>query len=578
MLTSKTNLKDPALTNWTSGIIVLSSLCGTALWRDHVSAAHHITVLGTGVLLVYRSYIKINLSKRELQIILFSALWLAWEVMTDVFAQTISVSVISYKATVFILFAVALFADISWKIITISVVSISFIYFADFFLSGYFFFDNHSFYAAFAIIALPCAIWLLSFYKKTNQRFSFTTTLLIAIANLIVIIMAQSRASWVALFVETIAWLTLYSHRRHKIFTNHCKARITLVITLILSAVTILAAVLYPIRPSSADGRFLIYKTSWSIFKSAPVTGHGTFGFLQKYMTEQAIQLSTMQNAYYNLLADNPYRTFNLPLSLLVKGGIVELILAILVFGIVLHTGFNRHAPLSSKHQALFTIVLGLTTLSLFSYPFEHPGIFILYVLCGGLFANSWGKVKVYSTTAQLWKWTTRIVAFLLIGISLYYGYYEYKWLKASSSFNSGLCVTAIKNFESIYKPLSDNPLFLYNYAASLNKIGRYRESEAVRRRLQNYLIDYDTELLASDNLISMNQFVKAEYHLKKAHLMIPNRFMPLYGLLQIYSEYNHLKADSIAHVILTKPVKVPSSDVEEIKYWAKNWKKTRVP
>lgn len=54
---------------------------------------------------------------------------------------------------------------------------------------------------------------------------------------------------------------------------------------------------------------------------------------------------------------------------------------------------------------------------------------------------------------------------------------------------------------------------------------------------------------------------------------MCPVRFAPLSGMLQIYQQIGDtVKADSMAQVILNKPIKIPSSDINEMKAEAKKW------
>ena len=54
---------------------------------------------------------------------------------------------------------------------------------------------------------------------------------------------------------------------------------------------------------------------------------------------------------------------------------------------------------------------------------------------------------------------------------------------------------------------------------------------------------------------------------------MCPVRFAPLSGLLQTYQQTGDtVKADSIAQAILNKPIKIPSSDINEMRAEAEKW------
>ena len=75
-------------------------------------------------------------------------------------------------------------------------------------------------------------------------------------------------------------------------------------------------------------------------------------------------------------------------------------------------------------------------------------------------------------------------------------------------------------------------------------------------------------EILQAETYISLKRYEEAEIYLKKAALMCPVRFVPLYRLHYIYEKQgNEEKADSLARLIIDKPVKVNSAVVRKIKW-----------
>ena len=59
----------------------------------------------------------------------------------------------------------------------------------------------------------------------------------------------------------------------------------------------------------------------------------------------------------------------------------------------------------------------------------------------------------------------------------------------------------------------------------------------------------------------------QAEKYYKEAHLMVPSRIMPLYGLFQLYQRNGmQLKAQQVGKEIIRSKIKVPSSKAKEIK------------
>jgi hypothetical protein len=60
---------------------------------------------------------------------------------------------------------------------------------------------------------------------------------------------------------------------------------------------------------------------------------------------------------------------------------------------------------------------------------------------------------------------------------------------------------------------MQHNPLFLYNYAAELNYIGRYEESLMITEECRLGWNDYDVQMLLADNLENTGQIDKT--HIK---------------------------------------------------------------
>ena len=84
--------------------------------------------------------------------------------------------------------------------------------------------------------------------------------------------------------------------------------------------------------------------------------------------------------------------------------------------------------------------------------------------------------------------------------------------------------------------------------------------------RCKDYLNDYDVQIIMGNNNFHLNQWDTAEYHYLIAHNMIPNRFLPLSYLMDLYikkGDYN--KARDIAKEIIIKDIKIPSTIIYNI-------------
>lgn len=123
-----------------------------------------------------------------------------------------------------------------------------------------------------------------------------------------------------------------------------------------------------------------------------------------------------------------------------------------------------------------------------------------------------------------------------------------------------------LPHYDKMKPQMQHNPLFLYNYAAELNYVGRYEESLILAEECIMIMNDYDVQMLLADNLFNLNNYDEALIRYETAHNMCPNRFVPLFQLFQIYKKLGDTTMmKSIGNVILNKKIKIPSHQIDMI-------------
>ena len=109
--------------------------------------------------------------------------------------------------------------------------------------------------------------------------------------------------------------------------------------------------------------------------------------------------------------------------------------------------------------------------------------------------------------------------------------------------------------------------LFLYNYGAVLHKMRFWQQSIIELNRCAQKLDDSYVQLILADNYKQLKQYDHAERCLLQASHMCPNRFLPLYYLVNLYQEIGRSdEAIALAQRIVEKPVKIPSYTINKIK------------
>ena len=150
----------------------------------------------------------------------------------------------------------------------------------------------------------------------------------------------------------------------------------------------------------------------------------------------------------------------------------------------------------------------------------------------------------------------------------------EHEWAKLNRGVERHYTAAVIDRYDRLSGHYNSNPRFLYSYMVAQYKVSRLDEATNTYHQLRQYADTYDMELLAGDTYRHKQLYAEAMQHYETAMQMCPVRFAPLEGMMQTYIDNGDLlRADSIAQVILDKPVKVPSPQVEEIKRKAKEAK-----
>ena len=150
--------------------------------------------------------------------------------------------------------------------------------------------------------------------------------------------------------------------------------------------------------------------------------------------------------------------------------------------------------------------------------------------------------------------------------------FYEREWHIIAHKSLRGETAQMLPRYKSLYAHLHHKDLFLYNYAAELNVVEHYEESQQIAFECDSLWADYDLQMLMADNCLQLQQYSDTENYLERAAAMCPVKFMPLYQLTELYLEtWRKEDARVLAEKILDKQVKIPSLVTSSIKSKMRN-------
>lgn len=421
-------------------------------------------------------------------------------------------------------------------------------------------YENPAGFSAVQAALFPFALALCM--DKEQNRLMRWIAGLSAVACILTIILSGSRAGLLAICASAAVVLA-FKTKVLSIFKTHK----WLWVVLVLVAVAF-SFLLYYVKAGSANGRLFIWSICWDMIKERPLFGYGIGGIEKHYMDAQAAYFSMHPDSPYVMLADNVTHPFNEYIKLTVNYGLVGLTIALCLLALTIKRLFNSRENVKVIGLAVTAAVFVMCQ---FSYPFHYAAVwFISAIAIIPAFFSEREDNKEWITPNYL-RVSLPILFSVLLVVVLRMMYLDLKWAEMSKRSLAGHTERMLPYYEKMKPQMQHNPLFLYNYAAELNYIGRYEESLMITEECRLGWNDYDVQMLLADNLENTGQIDQAINAYQHALDMIPCRFEPLESMMTVYLENGDtLKAMEMAEEIINKPVKVQSFRVEQIRSAAK--------
>lgn len=421
-------------------------------------------------------------------------------------------------------------------------------------------YENPAGFAAVQAALFPFAVYLCfqNEYKRWIRWFAGVT----AVLCFVTVILSGSRAGVLAICAAASV-VFAFKTKVLSILKTHKWLWIVLIFVAVISSI-----LLYRFKASSANGRLFVWSICWDMIKKRPLFGYGIGGIEKYYMDAQAAYFSMHSDSQYVMLADNVTHPFNEYIKLTVNYGLVGLTIALCLLVLTIKRLFNSRENVKVIGLA---VTASIFVMCQFSYPFHYAAVWFISAIAiiPAFFSESEGN-EVWETPKNL-RITLPILFSVLLAVVLRMMYLDLKWAEMSKRSLAGHTERMLPYYEQMKPQMQHNPLFLYNYAAELNYIGRYEESLAITEECKLGWNDYDVQMLLADNLENTGQIDDALDAYRHAENMIPCRFEPLESMMTLYLERGDtLRAIMMAEEIIDKPVKVQSFRVEQIKNAAK--------
>ena len=428
-----------------------------------------------------------------------------------------------------------------------------------------------------------CALigkWLVNLLRWLLPYIGGCLSILTMMAALMVLPAAMSRAAWVGVVAGSLVVFINHPPVRLKVVSMLGTWRKRLGFTLLVSILVVGAVFgIYHLRPASVDGRMLLWKHGVKAMLEHPLgVGLGKMGAAIGEVQAEFYSTNNVDQALIDR-ADVPFYAFNEFIQIGVESGVLALILFLALMAAVFVRTYGN------KHYGMLGSLVSLCFFAFFSYPFSVLPFLIVLVTLLAL-----GQTGQTEKTAQQSSAIASIshgavsykrqllrslpVSLVCMGVIVGCLVNRYPtlqawrdWKESKMLFEAHLFEDAAGSMKPLYPYLNDQPEFLFDYARSLSKAGRFEESNQVLERCMAFSGDPMLYNVYGKNLASLHRYEDAISTYEQAYNRVPNRLYPLYLLARLYVELGDtLGARQTAEKLYNHTIIVPSGAIEEMK------------
>lgn len=312
-----------------------------------------------------------------------------------------------------------------------------------------------------------------------------------------------------------------------------------------------LGCYLINIRPLSVLGRLQIWRVCLMMIRDHPLFGLGVNGFERYYMLYQASFFDkTEVRESIKYLAGEVVTPYNEFFHLTINHGVISLIIICFIIIMLFRKIKKTHNDFYMPSICFF---IGLFVTSLTSYPFKYSYTWLLLYFAILLSINVSHELLLLGEIKRWSLVTVLLVASLFpIGNMILLN----RWQSLSNITDGTLY---LEKYESLYNTrLGNNCFFLSFYAKELFKYEHYEDCIILLKDKHN-MKNYDNTILLADCYYNMNDYQKSIFYYKRAHSMIPSKFLPCYMICKAYQELGDPQMIVYAKEVVNKKIKKDS-------------------
>lgn len=406
--------------------------------------------------------------------------------------------------------------------------------------------------------------------KKTNNEKNFVTRIIQAVSLLCLLlsatllILTESRASWLASFVGCcyVGYATLIKSK----FTIKRWQKLIMIIILCIGSIA-----LYYIRTDSANGRILIWKITTTELINGNITllpRQGNFSTFigdaqERYFSKKERPVTEQ------MLAGAPNYAYNEYLQIIVEWGVL---IAFGVLCLITCLSIKLSRTKTENNVPFIGCFITIAIMSCFSYPFRCTTSLLV------TFCIITGAIYLIITRTSLKMGFITISTLSIICSFVFRFRQDFLELKALEQCRQiDLMCTYdeptkyLHRYEHLIPVIGKNPELMLAYAKALYDSEKYISAIMCLHKAQSVSGAPVLYLVEGKCRQKQKLYSKAEDLYKKAYYRIPHKIYPLYLLMNLYLEQRNINQakETAGKIIHTHP-KIESPEFDFIQNEAK--------
>ncbi len=337
---------------------------------------------------------------------------------------------------------------------------------------------------------------------------------------------------------------------------------------------------LYDLKPDSAFGRLLIWKTTATMIAEKPLLGHGFDQFSVQYNKAQALYFASgSASEKEKMIAGNVEHAHNEFLQIWAELGLVGFLLFMGLLGSIFFSfgrKNNRFGEPSNKQNALLLSVkaslIAIFVLALFAFPLHiFPTLInFFFLLALGITLQNNQPLTVWHSSSLKVKigGVVLVLLFALLGWSSFKKFKVYKqWEEVSRLMTYNQYEEAIFGFEKLYPELNRNGAYLFRYGGALTAAEEFKKAIPILERTKTFYSNPNLYMVLAEAYEHIGSNDKALANYEFSWNIMPHKIYPLYRMAKVHQKLGNEDALIVlAKQIIAMEQKVPTTAGRQIK------------